>query len=124
MRDSLSLRKVVVCCAATVISYVGLAHEFVGAKLYPEGPAELGGALIWHGIGLSTVAVGMLIGACALGLTRIPAIALGVAVALLGLIFFVDEAVQHGGFHFFALTLALAGATVVAAARGKAKERF
>lgn len=124
MRDSFSLRNVVVSCAATLISYVGLAHEFVGVKLYPEGPAEVGGALIWYGIGLAAVAAGLLIGAWALGLSRIPAIPLGVAVALPGLIFFVDEAAQHGGFHFFALTLALAGAIVVAAARRKAKVRF
>jgi hypothetical protein len=35
--------------------FVGVVHEVVGATLYPDGPAQFGGAFFWHLAGLALV---------------------------------------------------------------------
>jgi len=93
---------------------VGLAHELVGARLYPDGPALLGGMVAWHAIGLAGIVTGLLMTGGALGLTAMPPRPIVTATMVMGVGFVVLDAVVHGGFHFFAATL-VAGAWLVRA---------
>lgn len=84
---------------------VGLAHEMVGTRLYPDGPALLGGPLGWHAVGVAGIAMGLFMTGGALGLTAMPPRLLATATIVLGFAFVALDAVVHGGFHFFAATL-------------------
>jgi len=102
--------------AATLVAYVGLAHEVVGARLYPDGPAALGGPLGWHAVGLAGIAAGALLIAGTLGLLAVPLVPCALAIAGIGGLFAAWDAMR-GGFHFFALTLVIAGIVLARAAR-------
>jgi len=110
-------RHALACTAAMLVAYVGAVHEVVGAKLYPTGPAELGGPLAWHATGGLGIAAGLLLVAGTLGLLRVPVVPLAAAASAAGIFFVVWDAVLHGGFHFFAFTVAAAGAAVAALGR-------
>jgi hypothetical protein len=109
----LSIRDAVSCAAATLVAYVGLVHEVVGATLYPEGPLELGGPLVWHGLGLAGIAAGSLMAAGTLRVLRVPVKLLAAVVGVIGGGVFAAEVLEHGGFHFFACTLVVASAILV-----------
>jgi hypothetical protein len=102
--------------AATLVAYVGVAHEVVGARLYPDGPAALGGPLAWHAVGIAGIAMGALLIAGTLGLLAVPLVPCALAIAGIGAAFVAWDAAQ-GGFHFFALTLVIAGSVLAHAAR-------
>ncbi len=97
---------------AVLVLHVGLAHEVIGARLYPDGPALLGGPLVWHAVGAAGIACGVLLIAAALDALTLPTRALATTMIAIGAIFLAVDAVAHGGFHFFAATL-VAGAWLV-----------
>jgi hypothetical protein len=113
----LSIRDAVSCAAATLVAYVGVVHEVVGATLYPEGPLQFGGPIVWHSAGLAGIAAGLWLAAGALRLLPVPGRLLAAAVGLIGGVVFAAEALLHGGFHFFAFTLVVAGGVLVIAER-------
>ena len=113
----LSPRAAASCAAATLVAYVGVVHEVVGAQLYPDGPAQFGGPLGWHAVGVMGIAAGLLLVAGVLHVLPIPIAALAALIGAMGGIVFVGEALLHGGFHFFAFTLLVACGTLVAAER-------
>jgi uncharacterized membrane protein len=90
---------------AMLVLEVGLAHEIVGTRLYPDGPALVGGLLAWHAIGVAGIAIGLLMTGGVLGLTVMPPRFVATATMALGAAFIVLDVVVHGGFHFFAATL-------------------
>jgi uncharacterized membrane protein len=102
--------------AATLVAYVGIAHEVVGARLYPDGPAMLGGPLGWHAVGIGGIAMGALLIAGTLGLASVPLVPCALAIAGVGAGFVAWDA-TNGGFHFFALTLVIAGTVLAHTAR-------
>jgi hypothetical protein len=114
---ALSPRDAIRCCAAALLAYVGVVHEVVGATLYPYGPAAFGGPLGWHAAGLALVALGLLAGAGLLGVVQAPVALLGAVGAGAGAVALAGEALQHGGFHFFAFTMVVAGAILAGTRR-------
>jgi hypothetical protein len=117
LQEPISFRRALACSAATLVAYVGVVHEVVGSTLYPQGPAALGGSLGWHALGISGIAAGVVLAAGVLGLARVPMLPIAVVVALCGAVIFVAEALIHGGFHFFALTLFVAAVVLAIAER-------
>jgi uncharacterized membrane protein len=101
--------------AATMIAYVGVVHEVVGARLYPDGPALLGGPLGWHAVGMGGIAVGVLLILGTLGMVAIPLAPMALAIAGVGAAFVAWDATL-GGLHFFALTAMIAGVVLARAA--------
>jgi hypothetical protein len=104
---------------ATLLAYVGLVHEAVGQRLYPDGPAVFGGPLPWHAAGLSLLAMGLLALAGVLGIVRVPVVLLAVVAIVAGAAGVAGDAWLHGGFHFFAFTMMVAGVLVVTSMRGE-----
>ena len=102
--------------AATMIAYVGVVHEVVGTRLYPDGPALLGGPLGWHAVGIAGIAVGVLLILGTLGLVAVPLAPVALAIAGIGAGFVAWDATR-GGLHFFALTLMIAGGVLARSAR-------
>jgi len=102
--------------AATMIAYVGVVHEVVGTRLYPEGPALLGGPLGWHAVGIAGIAVGVLLVLGTLGLVAVPLAPVALTIAGIGAGFVAWDATR-GGLHFFALTAMIAGVVLARAAR-------
>jgi len=117
MSALVSRRQAIACSGAVLVAHVGLAHEVIGAVLYPYGPAVFGGPVGWHAAGLSAVASGLLMAVGVLGFVRVPVVLLATGASAAGWIVFVAEALWHGGFHFFAFTLGVAGAVVAVAGR-------
>lgn len=95
-----------------LVLHVGLAHELVGARLYPDGPALLGGPVAWHALGVAGIAMGIVMTGGALGLLAMPPRVVMTGTILIGAAMVVFDAVVHGGFHFFAATLVV-GALLV-----------
>jgi hypothetical protein len=114
-----SRREAIACCAAALLAYVGLVHEVVGATLYPDGPGSFGGAAGWHAAGIALVTLGVLAGAGTLGLVRVPVALLGAASCVAGTTVLVGDMLRHGAVHFFALTIVVAGAAIMAARPGQ-----
>jgi hypothetical protein len=113
----LSRARAFALAGAVLIVHVGLAHEVVGVRLYPDGPALLGGPIPWHLFGLAGVAAGILMMCGALGVVAVPLAPLGIGMSIIGALFVVMDVVIHHGFHFFAFTVVVAGILV---ARGDA----
>ena len=102
--------------AATMIAYVGVVHEVVGTRLYPEGPALLGGPLGWHAVGIGGIAIGVLLVLGTLGVVAMPLAPVALAIAGIGAGFVAWDATR-GGLHFFALTATIAGVVLAISAR-------
>ena len=102
--------------AATLVAYVGIAHEVVGMRLYPDGPAMLGGPVAWHAVGIAGITAGALLIAGTLGLVAVPLVPCALAIAVIGALFTAVDAAR-GGFHFFALTLVIAGSVLALSSR-------
>jgi uncharacterized membrane protein len=102
--------------AATLVAYVGIAHEVVGMRLYPDGPAMLGGPVGWHAVGIAGITAGALLIAGTLGLLSVPLVPCALAIAVIGALLTAVDAAR-GGFHFFALTLVIAGSVLALTAR-------
>lgn len=96
-------------CGAALIAFIGVCHEFVGHLLFPWAPA-LFGPVIWHGLGIFAIVVGvsMLLGT--LRLIAFPVVAFASIAAVLAKVVFVFTAVAYLQFHLFALVAAMAGA--------------
>jgi hypothetical protein len=109
---TLSRARAFALAGAVLVAHVGLAHEVVGARLYPDGPALLGGPIPWHALGLCGVAAGVLMACATLGLVAVPLAPLGIGMSIIGALFVVMDAVVHHGFHFFAFTVVVAGVLV------------
>ncbi len=114
---SISRRRALACCGATLLAYVGVVHEVIGSTVYPDGPASFGGPLGWHAAGFLLIALGVVIGAGTLGIVRVPIGSLAALASAAGVLGVIVEAFQSGGFHFFAFTMAVAGMVVVVAIR-------
>ena len=96
---------------------VGIAHEVVGATLYPDGPASVGGPMPWHALGIVGAAGGLLILGGTLDLFAMPLVPLGVLASAIGAFFVAWDALTHHGFHFFAFTVVVAGVLVAVGGR-------
>jgi hypothetical protein len=107
-----SLRTTLPWIGASFVAYVGLVHEVVGARLYPDGPALLGGPLPWHALGLAGIAAGATLLADLLGVVRVPRRALAAVVGVAGAGAVVMDLVVHDGFHFFGATIVVAALLV------------
>jgi uncharacterized membrane protein len=114
-----SRRRALAAAGATLLAYIGLVHEAVGTRLYPDGPAVFGGPFLWHAAGLSLLAMGILALAGVLGMLRVPVVLFAVVAIVAGAAGVAGDAWLHGGFHFFAFTMIVAGALVVTAMRGE-----
>ena len=91
----------------------------VGARLYPDGPAYFGGPLGWHAAGLSLVGLGVAMMGGTLGLARVPIVPLALVGIVAGAVSVVGDAVVHGGIHFFASTMVVAGALALLSGRSR-----
>lgn len=69
-----------------LIVFIGLCHEFVGAVVFPWGPAVLGGPLGWHALGLGGTALALLLLGAVLGQVRLPVAPMALVVAALGVL--------------------------------------
>ena len=116
---ALSRRRAMAAAGATLLAYIGLVHEAVGQRLYPDGPAVFGGPLPWHAAGLSLLAMGLLALAGVLGILRVPVVLFAVVAIVAGAAGVAGDAWLHGGFHFFAFTMMVAGALVATSMRGE-----
>ena len=93
---------------AFFIAMTGLAHEVVGPTLFPWAP-EWFGPIAWHGIGVFTIVLGLLLLAATLRLIRFPVVPGAIFAAIGGLAATALMAVLHQEFHFFAFSLAIIG---------------
>jgi hypothetical protein len=98
-------------CGAVLIAFIGVCHEFVGHIVVPWGPALLGGAVGWHGLGVLTIASGLLMLGGALRLIRFPVVPMALVFAAIGIALGAFAAAVHHEFHMFAFAAAAAGAT-------------
>jgi len=102
----LAMRDALACAAATLVAYVGVVHEVVGAALYPDGPAKFGGPIAWYGVGLAGIAAGMLLAAGVLRLLPVPVEPLAVVVGIMGGAVFVAEAAVRTSANLVEINLA------------------
>jgi len=93
-----------------LILFVGVVHEVVGATLYPEGPAQFGGAFFWHLAGLALVIAGAWLVLGSLGMLRAPVRLIAGVVAFAGVVISAHHVMELQQFHLFATTLAISGA--------------
>lgn len=105
------MRNAVAAACSALILFVGVVHEVVGSKLYPEGPAEFGGSAGWHAGGLSIGVAGAVLVASSLGLLRAPVRFIATVISIAGFAIAVPDLLESH-FHLFAATLAISGATV------------
>ena len=101
-----------------LVLHVGLTHELVGARLYPDGPALLGGPVAWHALGVAGIALGIVMTGGALGLLAMLPRLVMTGTILIGATMVAADAVLHGGFHFFAATLVVGALLVRSAVPG------
>ena len=47
-------------CGAVLIAFIGVCHEFIGHIVFPWGPSTLGGPIGWHGLGIFSIVLGLL----------------------------------------------------------------
>lgn len=94
---------------AVVIAFIGMIHEVVGETIFPWAPAFVGGYVIWYAMGALCLAFGVGMMAATLGLARLPVVWPCIVIAVGSLALTVLVAVVKGEFHFFAVSLAVAG---------------
>jgi hypothetical protein len=112
-REQELVARALASAGAILIAYVGVVHEVVGRKLYPDGPAWFGGLVGWHAAGVATIAAGGLLLLAALGRARVPWRAIAAAVGAISAVVALAEALQEHGFHLFAVTNTIAALGVV-----------
>jgi hypothetical protein len=99
--------------AGTVLMvFIGLCHEFVGATVFPWGPATFGGSLGWHALGLGGTLLALLLLAGVLGRIALPVVPLSLVFAALGTAISAYTAIAEREFHFFAVSLVIAAIVV------------
>jgi hypothetical protein len=106
------LQNALASALSLLIVFVGVVHEVVGATLYPEGPAQFGGAFFWHLAGVALVVAGAWLLLGSLRMLRTPVRLIAAVVAILGIVVSAHDVVQLRQFHLFATTLAVSGAGV------------
>jgi hypothetical protein len=97
---------------SVLILFIGLCHEFVGATVFPWGPATLGGPLGWHGLGVGGILGALFLLAGVLGRVDIPVVPVSLIFAALGMGLTLYTAVARRQLHFFAASLAIAAIVV------------
>ena len=112
MVDPQTVHRSLAASGAVLVAFIGLSHEFVGASLFPWGPAAFGGPIGWHGVGVSGILAGLLLLAGTLRLVAFPVFSLAAVIAVLGAGIGAYTAVARGQFHFFAFALSLSGVLV------------
>ena len=106
-------------CGAAIIAFIGVVHEVAGPLIFPFAP-PLFGDLLWHGVGIFAIALGLLLLGGTLGVINFP-VKVAAAVAIIGgIAAMAYMAIWHDRFHFFALCLMCAG-TANMVFHGKAK---
>ena len=108
-------RTILSYCCATLLTYLGLVHEVVGSRLYPDGAAKLGGPLVWHSLGVGALLGGVLIMWCIGGGRRVAAVVIAAAFVLVTAGIMIWAAMVERDFHFFAFTGLLTAAVLIAA---------
>jgi hypothetical protein len=98
---------------AVLVAYVGVVHEVIGTRLYPDGPAFFGGSVGWHAAGLGAIAAGGVLLLAALGRARVPWRVVAAVVGVSGAVVALADAVIERSFHLFAATLPIAALAVV-----------
>jgi hypothetical protein len=106
-----SVFQALAAAGAVLITFIGVCHEVIGARLFPWAPA-LFGVIGWHGMGIAGVVIGIGLLGGVLRLISFPVVSLAVAITVVGLGITLFTAVAHREFHFFALTASLAGTSV------------
>lgn len=96
---------------AVLIAFIGVCHEFSGHIVFPWAPAALGGPIGWHGLGLFTITLGLLMLGGTLGLIKFPVAPWAMVTAAIGITICAFTAVAHHQFHMFAFAGIFAGAT-------------
>lgn len=117
-RRDVPLQNALASGLSLLILFVGVVHEVVGATLYPEGPAQFGGAFFWYLAGLTLVIGGAWLVLGSLGLLRAPVRLIAAVVALAGVVISAHDLIQLQRFHLFATTLAISGVGVGLLYRG------
>ncbi len=112
MLDPKAVYRSLAASGAVLVAFIGLAHEFVGASLFPWGPATFGGPVGWHAAGLACVVVGLLLLAGTLHIFEVPLLLLSTVVACIGAVITAYTAAVHNQFHFFAVALCVSGLAV------------
>lgn len=95
---------------AVIIAFIGVVHEVVGETIFPWAPAFVGGYFNWYAMGAACLAFGLALLAATLGFIRMPVVAPCIVLAVGALALTAFVAVVQGEFHFFAVSLAAAGA--------------
>ncbi len=109
--QNVSMRNAVAAACSLLIAFIGVVHEVVGSRLYPEGPAEFGGPAGWHLAGLGVVIAGAVLVASTLGLLHAPVRIIAAIISVAGFAIAVPDLVQMH-FHLGAATLAISGAAI------------
>ena len=94
---------------AMIVAFIGLVHIVVGETIFPWAPAFVGGYVIWYAMGVACLAFGLALLGATLGLIRMPVVIPCIVLAVGSLALTVLVEVIHGEFHFFAVSLAVAG---------------
>jgi hypothetical protein len=100
-------RRALASCGAFLIGFIGVVHEVLGPTLFPWAPAWFG-PMLWHGIGLLCIVLGLFTLAGTLRLVAFPVISAAMLASACGLGGLVLAA-SRGEFHFFAFCIILAG---------------
>ena len=96
-------------CGAALIAFIGVCHEFVGHIVFSWGPALLGGPIGWHGLGLFTFALGLLLLGGTLRLIRFPVVPLALVTVAISIALVAFTVVVHQQFHMFRFAAVVAG---------------
>src|SRR5262249_53121616 len=88
-------------CGAVLIAFIGVCHEFIGHIVFPWGPSTLGGPIGWHGLGILSIVIGLLMLGGILGLIRFPVVFWALMAATIGVAICIFTAVVHHEFHMF-----------------------
>jgi type III secretory pathway component EscS len=97
-------------CGAILIAFIGVCHEYVGQIVFPWGPSTLGGAIGWHGLGIFSIVLGLLLLSGTLRLIRFPVIPWAIVASIISFVVGVFTAIMHQQFHMFAFAVTLAAA--------------
>ena len=98
-------------CGATLIAYLGLVHELVGAQLFPWAPKLLQGPIGWHGAGIAMIVIGLSLLAGTLRLAKIPVVLLCALAGTFAFGISVIAPLVYHQFHFGSTTIVIAAIT-------------
>ncbi len=92
---------------AVLMTFVGVCHFVVGAKLFPWAP-DLLGPIVWYGLGIVAITMGFLLLLGTLRIIRFPVFSMALLGAAVGLVVGLFTAAAYQEFHLFAFTVVLA----------------